>query len=807
MPENFNRSIDSFEGLVDLFYPHIVKSFMRDIFTPIFLSVLAALFLIDAIAVNPFIFTPLAVVVFVFYLILFYFKKYRLAYAVVVLSMVLLLSGSFLKQKDAFERDREIALPLDIYITIRGTLLAYPEIGNDSSQLLLLTQSFHWPGQKINRSLNVRINCRGDCRNFNRGDRVEAAVRIQPQHLNKNFYPNPYEKYLLYKKLNLTGYTKSTQLLRVTARANIFWRLIGAWRERIREKIEAHYLKNGRLQPPGVFLEATILGDRGRLENSTQEELIAGGVFHLLAISGANIGMLALFSLLLCRWLHVPLKPRYFITSLLLLLFLVISGFDISAQRAVLMGLLLFVARAYFMDVQLSNVISFCGLLLLVLNPAQVLDPGYILTFALTATLLIGRRIFLPLLKRLPRYAAELLTANFSASLLALPLSLYFFQRYSFSGFFSGLLLVPLAGAVTICGAGLLFLAPLPLGVAQLALLPARILLVVFFTISRWFFDHLALSIFRPSPPLLLLASIGLLFYAISLEKIKIKFKFLPGFFMLGLFVVISLPPQPYRPGQLEVYFLDVGHGDAELAVFPGGDALLIDAGGASFSDFQTGRRCVLPFIIQKKIRVRWTAVSHYHPDHVKGIAEIIGILQPEELWISSEAVDDEFFRQLLAAKPKKTILRKIQRGFVKDISGCSISCLSPPRFIQAEQAENNHSMVLRVSDGRASFLFGGDIEKSVEAELADTFGSGLASTVLKVPHHGSRTSSSARFLDSVQPRLAIISVPAYSSYGFPNAEVINRLKQRNIRWLSTARSGGIRIASLPDGLGIEVSK
>ena len=234
---------------------------------------------------------------------------------------------------------------------------------------------------------------------------------------------------------------------------------------------------------------------------------------------------------------------------------------------------------------------------------------------------------------------------------------------------------------------------------------------------------------------------------------------------------------------------------------------MLIDAGGASFSDFQTGRRCVLPFIIQKKIRVRWTAVSHYHPDHVKGIAEIIGILQPEELWISSEAVEDEFFRQLLAAKPKKTILRKIGRGFVKDIDGCSVACLSPSRFVQADAAENNHSMVLRVTDGCAAFLFCGDIEKTAEAELAESFNPGLSSSVLKLPHHGSRTSSGAPFLDLVRPQVAVISVPAYSSYGFPNLEVIDRLKQRNIRWLSTARSGGIMIASLPDGLGIEVSK
>jgi competence protein ComEC len=790
-----------------LFYPNNVISTMRDIFTPVFLAVLAALFLVDGLAVNPFVFTTLAVAVFVFFLILFYFKKYRPAYAAVVLALVLLFSGSFLRQKDLFERDREASFPIDQYITIRGTLMAYPEIGNDSSQLLLRAESFAWPGQKIGRTLNVRIQCPGDCRNFNRGDRVEAAARIQPRQLNKNFYPNPYEKYLLYKKLHLTGYTKSPQLLRVTAQANVFWRLIGAWRERIRRAIEARYLTGGQLRPPGVFLEATVLGDRGRLEASTQEELIGSGVFHLLAISGANIAMLALFSLWLCRWLHVPLKTRCLITSLLLLLFLVISGFDISAQRAVLMALLLFAARAWFMDVQLSNIISFCGLLLLVFNPAQFLDPGYILTFALTAALLIGRRIFLPWLERLPRYAAELLTANFSASLLALPLSLYFFQRYSLSGFFSGLLLVPLAGAVTVCGALLLLLAPLPLGIAKLALLPAGVFLGAFFKISRWFFDHLALNIFRPSPPLLLLAFIGLLFYAISLEKIKSKFKFLLAFLLLGFLLAVSLPPKPYRPGRLEVYFLDVGHGDSEVAVFPDGDALLIDGGGASFSDFQIGRRCVLPFLLQKRIKVRWAAVSHYHPDHVKGMSEIIAILAPDELWLSSAATDDEFYRRLLAALPGKTILKKIRRGFVKNIDGCSITCLSPPEFIQAAQADNNHSMVLRVSDGRHGFLFSGDIERSVEAELVDAFGPELASSVLKLPHHGSRTSSSALFLDAVEPHVVVISAPGYSSYGFPHAEVIRRLKQRGIRWLTTARSGGIMMASLPGGLEIEVSK
>ena len=390
---------------------------------------------------------------------------------------------------------------------------------------------------------------------------------------------------------------------------------------------------------------------------------------------------------------------------------------------------------------------------------------------------------------------------------MAMPLSLYFFQRYAFSGFISGLLLVPLAAAITICGALLLFFVILPFNAAALALLPAGIFLDLFFEVSGWFYENLSLSIFRPSPPLILLAAIGLLFYAVSLERLQVRRRAALFLLLAAALCYISFPPAPYRPNRLEVYFLDVGHGDAQVVVFPGGDALLVDGGGASFSDFPVGRRLVLPFLLQKKIRVRWVAATHCHPDHVKGLAEIIAILKPEELWLSAAAADDEFYRQLLESKPKKTLLKKIERGFVKKIGDHSIACLSPPLFMEAAAAENNHSMVLRVSAGDSSFLFAADIEKEVECELVSTFGAGLASSVLKLPHHGSRTSSSAPFLDAVEPRVAVISLAAFNSYGFPDGEVVERLKRRGIRWLTTARRGGIMIASTPAGIAIEVSK
>lgn len=780
---------------------------MRDIFTPVFLLALAALFLADGTSAEPFILRPLALLAFAMFLGSFFLKKYRAAYLFVAATAALLLAGSFLRVKSDVADGPGFAVSPGEYVTISGRLLAFPEIGNGRSLLLLRARDFTWPGGHVARGLNVRVTVGGDCRGFNRGDRVEVDARLDPGRVNRNFFPNPYENFLLYKNIRLSAFSKSSQLVRLAQPANIFWRAIGAWRGRVRRVVEGRYLERGVLRPPGVFLEATLLGDRGRLENGEQEVLIGSGVFHLLAISGANIAMLALVSLLLCRWLRFSLKLRYAVTALLLLLFLALSGFDISAERAVLMALLVFAGKVWFLDVEPANIISFCGLLLLACNPAQFLDPGFALTFALTAAILAGRRIFLPPLRPLPRWAAELLSANLSAALLALPLSLYYFQRYAFSGFISGLLLAPLAAVITVCGVLLLLLAWLPAAVASLALLPAGVCLDAFFAVSGWIYEYASLSVFRSAPPLLLLAAIGLLFFAVSREWLKWRKRAAAALLLAAALCYISFPPAPYRPGRLEVYFLDVGHGDAEVVVFPNGDALLVDGGGASFSDFQVGRRLVLPFLLQKRIRVRWAAASHYHPDHAGGLAEIIGILNPEELWISSAAVDDIYYQQLLAAKPDKTLLRKVVRGFARNIGACSISCLAPLQFIEADAAGNDHSMVLRVDDGRASFLLSGDIEKGAEFELGKTFGPGLASSVLKIPHHGSRTSSSALFLDAAKPLVAVISAPAYSAYGFPHREVVERLKQRKIRWLTTARRGGIMIVSSPAGLEIEVSK
>jgi competence protein ComEC len=391
--------------------------------------------------------------------------------------------------------------------------------------------------------------------------------------------------------------------------------------------------------------------------------------------------------------------------------------------------------------------------------------------------------------------------------LIALPLSLFFFKRYSFAGFFAGLVLLPLTAVITAGGILLIPLAPLSGGLSNLLLTVLDIPLHLFFHIVEFFSGAAGFfTIFRASPSILSVVLVLVSFYLLSVSRARVYKIILNLVIVVGI-VYMSVNIFYYRPGNLEVFYLDVGQGDSEVVVFPGGDALLIDGGGNYYSDFPVGQRIVLPFLLQKRIRVKWAAVSHFHPDHAGGVAEILPIIKPGELWISSEAEGDIFYKQLIRAVPGSVVIKKLQAPFTKKIGQCTIEFLYPDQWIKAYRSHNNHSQVFKISDHHHSFLFTGDIEEEVESRLKEADCSKLRASVLKVPHHGSRTSSTFDFLECIDPGLAIFSYSKGNRFNFPHKEVVGNYKTLGIPYLTTARSGGIRVISFPGSLKIETSK
>jgi competence protein ComEC len=830
---------------------------------------------------------------------LFYgIKKFKPSYGLITLAIGLLITAQFVKEKDDYyhvTRSPIITAAQGQYVSIEGKLTAFPEIETEHSVIFLETRSIEFHKKKFLKPFNIRIRVKGNLRELYRGDIVAMDARIYRHNFNRNFYRNPMEDYGLVRKTHFNGYCKSARMVTVLEKTSLVWRIIGAWRNKIRNTIEQKYVEvlagaeeREKLDKKGVFLQAILIGERGKLTNDRRENLLQAGVYHLLAISGAHIGIIALFSLGMLKLLGISFKKRYLLTALVLIVFLVLSGFKISAERAVLMAIFIFIARVLYLDINIFNIISFCGLFMLARNPAEFLDAGFILTFTLTAAIVTGRRVFLPLLnkilvdpfsendpddddadnekrstispmgldagnvvqrlcraiksfwesrssmlllpiarpkgisllrmlshtlrgctRRVPaggKWMGEFLSANFSASLMALPLSLFYFKRYSFSGFFAGLVLVPLTAVITGLGVLLIPLAPVSSFFSQCLLFVIDIPLRIFFGIVGFFSGTIDLSIFRASPSILSVLIIVAAFFLLPFVRSFFQKIALPVIIFL-LVVFISFNLFFYSPEHLEVFYLDVGQGDSQVVVFPGGDALLIDGGGAYYSDFRVGERIVLPFLLQKRIKVKWVAVSHYHPDHAYGIAEMLPILGPVELWISCEAVEDPGYQKLIGAVPGSTRIVKINAPFTKEIGGCTVELLYPERFIEAYRSSNNQSQVFKIFDGHHSFLFTGDIEKGMEGRLGESSCSHLRSDVIKVPHHGSVSSSTRGFLECAAPRFAVFSYGVNNRFGFPHREVVENYKNGGVQTLSTGHSGGIKFISLPGQLKIETSR
>jgi competence protein ComEC len=248
----------------------------------------------------------------------------------------------------------------------------------------------------------------------------------------------------------------------------------------------------------------------------------------------------------------------------------------------------------------------------------------------------------------------------------------------------------------------------------------------------------------------------------------------------------------------LRVTFLSVGEGDCAVVRFPGGRVMLIDAGGA-YPGYDYGERAVAPYLWSRKImHVDYVALSHPDLDHFGGLSFIAANFSPAEFWtIPAPSTDRSYAAMLIAmiqARVRPLFLDASHQPSV--IGGVSVRALNPPAEPGLDAvARNNASMVLRMDFGRESFLFTGDIEAPAERGMVAA-GDEVAATVLKVPHHGSATSSSDGFVEAVHPRLAVISDGYRNRFHFPSPAVVDRYRGDGAVVMRTDVDGAVMVDS-----------
>jgi competence protein ComEC len=261
------------------------------------------------------------------------------------------------------------------------------------------------------------------------------------------------------------------------------------------------------------------------------------------------------------------------------------------------------------------------------------------------------------------------------------------------------------------------------------------------------------------------------------------------------------LTPYLHKDDGLRVTFLDVGQGESSVIEFPKGEVMLIDGGKA---EPDMGRMVVAPYLWSKGIkRIRYLVLSHPHPDHYGGLMYIIDNFKVDEIWLNGRKTEEaeKFFTKIVERKVPYRILK---RGNLLESRDYRIYVLHPYDVFYAGSLrgdfsnQNNDSLVLKIQYNDISVLFTGDIETEAEENLIH-LGKWLRSDIIKVPHHGGRTSSTEEFLQMVRPKVAVISVGRNNPFNHPHIETIRRYKDVGAQVFRTDRDGAITLLSVQD--------
>lgn len=624
------------------------------------------------------------------------------------------------------------------------------------------------------------------------GDRIAVHGDIEPLKAPRNPGDFDFRRYLLLNEISATMYLKSSADLAVVVSH------LGGWSlrtgiARIRSSMASTIDETiGGVE--GSFLKGILLGDRSDIPTEVKTSFINAGVVHVLAVSGLHVGMVALIFISVFSFLRVKKPLTTPLTIVCLLFYMLLTGSAPSVVRATVMAIVILLANVFQRKTDVFNSLAFGAIVIFFVDAKHLFNPGFQLSFAAVASILYFYPKIVTLSVHFPEslrasklmdFLWKLFSVSFAAQVGTIPFTVVYFGKVSVVSFAANLFVIPAVGVGLALGFALsLFnvfwgwLAGI-YGAAEQFLLEI-VLKVVDFS-GGLSFAYITIPSFSLLAFLVFYASAAFL---LNLREKELRKRLMFALLILGNFAIL---PTLFDEGpNLRVTVIDVGQGDATLVQFPSGRTLLVDGGPKTFT-YDAGEKIVVPFLKRTVSKLDVLIVTHPHSDHLGGVESILRSIPVGKVIDAGHRAESAIYRGYLQALKELSIPHEsIRAGSLVGLAEeARIFVLHPTRsFVQTDslhfsQDFNNGSVVLKVLYGKVKVLLTGDAEEPSEEQMLLLYDGFLESDLIKVGHHGSKTSSEERFVGSVRPQYAAISVGALNKFGHPSMDVVARYQTR----------------------------
>lgn len=542
---------------------------------------------------------------------------------------------------------------------------------------------------------------------------------------------------------------------------------------------------------------ALIFGERRLFETGTERSYQKIGIIHLLAISGLHVALIAGVVGLFMLRMDISREKTELVMLLFLPMFAILTGLAPPVNRTVAMMMILIIVRRLHLELTTLDAISLAFMLMLIIQPLLIYDIGFQLSFSVSFSLVISAQ---KILASFSSILAQTAAVSFIAQLTSLPIILSAFYEISVISILANLLFVPLFSFIFLPMA---MIAYLFYSLTHFSILTSILPYMEMFVhsvnqLSGWLASLPGSLLITGKPGIIMTVAflIMMILFIRKWEQPHTKWIFLLPLIPLGVQAAI-----PYMNPYGKIIFIDVGQGDSILVKQPFNTGnYLIDTGGAlGFPQeewqerkkiFDPGRDIVLPLLKSEGItHLDKLILTHGDVDHIGGSLSLFDELKVKQLILPGLTERSSLEKESLAKANEEG--SKIHYGSAGDAwrtKDGDFMILNPA---SRSDDRNENSLVLLADLGGKKWLFTGDLGVDGEEALLRKYG-GMEIDVLKIGHHGSRSSSSEEFLGMLKPEFAIISAGAANRYGHPHEEVLARLADRSVKVFRTDKNGAI---------------